>query len=138
MLRGVAHELEPDGRPSRLGGRLVQRTDADVVDQRLLDGVDLPTRMGGQPDQHVRPDELADLDGGHVLLSDVHPVRPHLDRDRGAVVDDQERSQPLTQSPRRKGYSGQLAVVEVLLAQLHDLDPSRDGGAQKLRKLTPA
>ena len=51
----VADQLEAHRRTAGLGGRLVHRADADVVDQPGIDRVDLLRAVGREADQH-RPD----------------------------------------------------------------------------------
>ena len=91
--------------------------------------------MGGEADQHVRTDQLADLAHGHVVLAHMHPVGARLARDERTVVDDQQRAEPLAQRARGVGDDQQLVVGKVLLAQLHDVHAAGDRGAQEVCQL---
>ena len=70
-----------------------------------------------------------------VVLSDVDPVGPGLGRHRGAVVDDQQRPEPLAQRRGGRGDGRELVVGELLLAQLHDVHAARHRGADQVGKL---
>ena len=76
-------------------------------------------------------DQLAHLRDRHVVLPDVHPVGAHLARDVRAVVDDQQRAEPLAERSRGVGDRDQLLVGKVLLAQLHDVHAAGDRLAQQ-------
>ncbi len=134
MRDGVADELDADGGAPLLGRRLVHRADADVVDERGVDGVDLRLGVGRQADQHVRADDLPDLLDRQVFLADVHAVGAGLGGHRGTVVDDEQRADALAQRARGVGHGGQLVVGQALLAELDDVRPARHRGAQEVRE----
>src|SRR2546430_983593 len=73
----------------------------DVVRARGVRAIDLLARVRGQADQHVRPDQLARLCHGHVLLAHVNSVGACLTRDEGTVVDDQQRADALAKGAHR-------------------------------------
>jgi glycine oxidase len=141
---GVADQLDADRRPIGLRRRLVYRSDADVVHERLaarghrLGGVDLGRRVRREPDQHVASHELAHLRGLQVVLTNVYPIGADLARDERAVVDDQQRADPLAQRARGVRDGGELVVAELLVTQLHDVDAAGDGRANHLGEVAPA
>ncbi len=90
--------------------------------------------MGGEPDQHLRADDLANLLRRQVVLAEMDAVGAGLDGGPRSVVDDQHRSDPLAQGPRRVGDGRQLFVSKTLLAQLNDRDAPRHGRAQQVRE----
>ena len=126
-------------------------------------GVDLARGMRREPDQHVGPDDLADLGDRHVVLADVHAVGAGLARDERAVVDDQQRAERartarcaalataassssgscLSRSwtivdaagDRRAQQVGQLAAVgRVARDAAHEVQPRRAPGARGARR----
>jgi glycine oxidase len=141
VRRRVAEELYADGRATGLGGRLMHRPDADVVDERRAvlaarpRRVDLLASMRREADQHVGPHEPAHLRDRHVLLADVDAVGPRLGGHPRTVVDDQERPEALAQHPRGVSDGGELIVGQLLLAQLHDIHSARDRAAQQLGQI---
>lgn len=135
MGGGIAHQLEPHSRATRLGRGLVDGTHSDVVHDGGIDRVDLLGDVSGEADQHVRPDELAHLRHGHVLLSHMDAVRARIARDAGPVVDDEQCPEALAESPCGICHGGKLSIREVLLAQLEDVHTSRARPAQQIGKL---
>ena len=144
----VAHELQAHRGTPGLGRGGMDGTHADVVGTggaggRAIgaragrDSVDLSRRMGREPDQHVRPDQLADLAHGHVVLSDVHYIGAGLTRDEGSVVDDEQRAVPLTELPCEARQRQQPLVVQGLLAQLHDVHAAGHRARQERGRIAP-
>src|SRR5450759_5569729 len=99
VSRGVADELRADGGTSGLGGRGVDGADADVVDvwvalgRDARGGVDMQRGVGGEPDQHVRPHDLARLLHRHVVLADMDAVGADRRGDVRPVVEDEQRAE---------------------------------------------
>jgi glycine oxidase len=141
---GVAHQLDADGRTAELRRRLVDGSDTDVVDERRAVGVgrsgrvDLRLGVRREADQHVVAEQRADVGDGRVVLSDVRAVGADLARDERAVVDDQQRADPLAQRARGVRDGGELVVGELLVAQLHDVDAAGDSRADHVGQLAPA
>ncbi len=92
--------------------------------------------MRGEADHHVGTDQLPHLPDRHVLLAHVYPVGARLQRHRGAVVDDQQRSQLYTDRASSVHNLCELAVAKALLAQLHDVHTAGDRRAQDIGQLT--
>src|SRR5918994_746981 len=103
-LRRLPDQLQTGRRPPLLGRRLPDRPDADVVDGFRMRGLDLLAAVGGEPDDHVGPEALADLGRRHVVLADVNAVRPQLAGEVGVVVDDERR--PVGVGEAAKGLAG--------------------------------
>jgi hypothetical protein len=136
VLGGVADQLEADGRAPGLGRGLVDRADADVVDQRRVDSrrsrcgacVESPISMSG-------PTSSRTSATGMSSWPTCTPSAPTSLATEG-------RSLTISSAPSRShsaraalATASQLLVGQVLLAQLHDLDASGDRGAQQVRKL---
>ena len=73
-----------------------------------------------------------------VVLADVHAVRGARDRQLGPVVDDEQRVVGVAQAPEDAPGAHDLALVAVLLAQLHDVDARLQRRAQQLLRLAAA
>lgn len=95
----------------------------------------LKRRVGRKPDEHLRADEGAHRIQIHILLAHVHPVGPHSGGNVGTIVDDEQRPVLLAYGPRRACGPQELLAIELLLAQLHDLDTSGDCAREHLLEL---
>ena len=71
----------------------------------------------------------------HVVLADVHAVGAHLRGDVGAVVEDEQRAVRFAHIGRHACGFGEEAVVQALLAQLHDVDAAGDRRGQEVLEL---
>ena len=116
----------------RLGGGVMQRSRADIVDgaaRQRIGGLDVRQGFGGQADDGVGAEQGAGLSGSHIILADVHAV--DLDAEFtalpgriDAVVDDERHGVRLAglrdDGGDRLGHRGQIAGVGVLGAQLDE------------------
>jgi glycine oxidase len=126
VARRVPHELGTDGGPAELGGRLVDGSHSYVVDRLLASCVDLAVRVGGEPEEHLRPDEITHLRGRHVLLADMDAISLRGERNLRPIVDDRQRAMAAADLNRLTRDRQQLALRDLLLAQLEDVDAARD------------
>ena len=94
--------------------------------------------MGGEPDEHVRADDLAGLGDRHVLLADVHAVGAHRRGDVGAVVEDEQRAVRVAGVGGHACGFGEELVLQVLLAQLHHVDAARDRRGEEFAQVAIA
>ena len=138
MLGGVAHELESDGRTSRLCRRLVDGADGEVVDRCLECGVHLRAAVGRDADQPAWPNGGPRLLHGRVVLSDVDAVGVGRVDQVGAVVEDEKRV--VRRRDRGEPLAGgdDLRVGGVLHPQLDEVDAGAEDATQELVGLVVA
>ena len=118
--RGVAGVL-------RAGG--VDGADREIADRLGQRGFELRRVVGGEADDGVRSEQLADDARGQVVLANVHAVGAGHQGDVAAVVDDDPRA-----APRRRGDDSARPVDEgpggdARRAQLHEAGAGVEVGA---------
>ena len=117
----VLDEPEPDPGPALFGRRLPDRADADVVDRLRGGGIDLILGVRGEADDRLRPEHLAGLGDGHVVLAEVDAVGVADAGEVGIVVDDEEGAVGVAEAAEGAGRAGDRVLVELLLAELDDV-----------------
>ncbi len=70
-----------------------------------------------------------------VVLPDVHPVGPDGQRQVGAVVQDEWDSRGTAHVLRHGRPLQQRAGVQLLVPELHHVDPARDAGGNEVRQV---
>ena len=109
-----------DERGIRLGGRSGQRAHSQVVGARRLRGQRLPHGLHRHADDLVRPQKIARVRAGGVVLADMHAVCLRLESGLHVVVHDERHPRPTAQRQNGAGERHGLLVRGVLLAQLHE------------------
>jgi glycine oxidase len=120
VCRRVGHELESNRCVTGLRWRCPDRTDADVVDP--VGGVDLRLAVGREADKALVPDDRARSTHRHVGLADVNAVGIDSGRERGVVVDDEQR-------PRLVAVGGdcpRTLMGRRPRTELNDIDTTRE------------
>jgi hypothetical protein len=117
--RRVGDVVQARGGAAGLGRRRVDGPDGEVVDVGIgIGDRGLGGRVGGAPDDAVRPDGRARRGGRVVVLADVHAVGAACLDQTGPVVEHEQRAG----LAERGGRAHQPVVVERLVAQLDDVD----------------
>ena len=86
--------------------------------------------MGREPDQPLRPDDLAGARHGNVVLADVHAVRIDLGCQRGIVIDDEKSTRGMAALPNRD----ECARGRVVVASLDQLDAAGERAVEHATK----
>jgi hypothetical protein len=94
--------------------------------------VDLAPSVRRQPDRKTEAPSSLDW---QILLTDVHEVGAAEDGEVGPVVDDQRDAEALRDGTRLPERLQKLAVGQVLLSHLHEVDPPAHRGGEKVRKV---
>src|SRR5579859_1492707 len=127
---GVAHEVKTHRRASRLGRRLVDGPDADVIHVARV--VNLLRRMGREPDQALRSDGGARLGNRRVVLTHMDSVRTGGLHQFRPVVEDEQGAVPGARLADEGGRSQNLVLRRSLHPQLDDVDTARQRRLQEL------
>lgn len=124
--------------PAGLGGCRPDRAAAEVVDAgldrrggRLLGGV------SGTPDEDVVAEHVAHDGHRQIALAEMEHVGTDRIGDVGPVVHGQELAVPVTGLTEDGEEVDLLTRLKALLAQLHDVDPAREGGVEEVREVSP-
>ena len=129
---GVADRIEPGRGPAGLGGRLVNRTDRDVVD--ALGGVDLRRRVCREPHEPIVAHEHARPGDRDVVLAHVDAVGLARRDEVGPVVEDEQRAVSVARFTEVAGCGDEPVVVEALVAKLDDVHAPGQGSVQEARR----
>ena len=81
--------------------------------------------MGRQPDDRVRTKDPARQRHRSVVLAQVNAIGLRLERQVGTVIEDEWHAVLVAHVRRDPGSSQQWASVEILVAQLDDVDATR-------------
>ena len=93
--------------------------------------------MGGEADDGVGAEDVPGHCGRGVVLPDVHPVSPDGQRQVGTVVEYEGDTGGLADLADNGGPFQQGTGLEVLLAQLHQVDAPRDGCGHEVGQVGP-
>lgn len=136
-VRGGAHQLEADAGPPRLGGRRPHRTDAEVAEVGLgTGGAQLRAVVGGQAEGDAVAEDPARLRAGEVPLAEMQHGGAGGRRDVGAVVHRPEPAVPLGDLTEDAEELELLGGLEVLVAELDDVDATGVGGVDEGREVS--
>ncbi len=136
VLGCITHQLKSHGRSPWLGRSGVHRADAEVVGTTRE--VDLGGCMRGEANEQIGSHDFTHLLNAHVLLPHMHSVGPRREPHARAVVDDQQRIVTRTQGHGFARHGRERVVVQVLLAQLHDVHTARQCSTQHIQQLASA
>ena len=134
VLRGMPHELDPDGLEARLRRRLVDRADAEVVDVGVgVRCLHLRGRVGREADQHLRARPAGARSRRARLPGRRHAVGVAPDRKLRPVVHHEQCAGGVAELAQLEPRGHEFAVRCVLVAKLHDVDAAPKRGSTTAR-----
>src|SRR6185312_4401244 len=91
----------------------------------------------GQPDEAIGPYERLRVCNRRIASSDVDAVRVARLGEIRSVVEDEERAVLFARRPERRGRLDQPLVVELLVAELDDVDAAAQRGVEQRTRVVP-
>src|SRR5918996_486926 len=122
VLGGVSDEVQAHRGSTGLGRGLPYRADADVVGLGRS-RIQLISRVRGESDDRVGPQDFPSHFHGKIVLAEVHAVGIQGQGYVGPVVHDEQRTVPFGHLTEDLPAADDVPGLRVLLSDLYGIDP---------------